>query len=203
MIPNIIHNFKDNGRYNNILHQMKSQEIKHYNLIEAEMIQKHPIRGIVRSHKKIVQTAKDVGNGSVLIAEDDLNFLCQGAYSTFLNLSRQLPDDWNLFLGGFYDANPVSITDQIAKLEGKLSGLHFYLINQNFYDTFLNADENYNLDYWLSAPEFGNCVAYATYPMLCIQNDGYSYNIGAHTKYNEGLRARYKLISNKEFLTKQ
>lgn len=189
----VIHDLSNKDREQSFLREFEIQGIVGYEIIPAEMSYKNTQQAISRSHKKCIQRAKDAGENSVLLFENDLQFVCAGAYDRFISLLSEVPADFDIFLGGFYDSLPVPITDSIAKLEGKLSGLHCYIVNGKFYDTFLGADENYNLDYWLSAPEFGNCIAYSAYPMICIQRDGYSDNVKSVTNYNEGLRMRYKI----------
>lgn len=189
----IIHNPERKDRYDLLLNELKSQDIVDFEIVPAEVSYKNTMTAISRSHKKVIRMAQERGLKEVLIGEDDLEFAAPGAFKRFLGVFKEVPADYNLYLSGFYDSIPNTITDKLAKLEGKLSGLHLYIISEKFYTTFLSAKEEYNLDYWLSAPEHGNCIAYSAYPMVCIQRDGYSDNVKTVTGYNEGLRMRYKV----------
>lgn len=190
----IIHNPARTDRYSLLIEELKSQDIQEYEIIPAEVSYKNTMTAISKSHKKIVRMAQERGLKEVMIAEDDLEFVAPGAFKRFLEVFKsEVPSDYDLYLSGFYDSIPNPITDKLAKLEGKLSGLHLYIVSEKFYETFLNAEEIYNLDYWLSAPEHGNCIAYSAYPMVCIQRDGYSDNVKSITNYNEGLKMRYKI----------
>ena len=183
----------DAVRKQNYETQFKEQGITDYEIIQAEMILKAPVWGIVRSHKKAIQLAKYRNYPEVIVAEDDLKFTCHNSYRRFISIYKDVPEHVNLFLSGWYDSDPKTVTDKIASLEGKISGLHFYIVRANFYDTLLAADEAYNLDYWLSSPEFGRAITWGANPMVCIQNDNYSYNTRQITQYNTYLHARYKI----------
>jgi hypothetical protein len=193
MTPYIIHNPARTDRYDLLMEELSSQGITEYEIIPAEVSYKNTMSAINRSHKKAIGLAQERGLPNCLIAEDDLLFVCQGAYKRFLEVFQDISADYDLFLSGFYDSLPIPVTDRYAKLEGKLSGLHLYIVNSKFYNTFLNAEEIYNLDYWLSSPEHGKAISYSAYPMLCIQRDGWSDNVKANTDYNTGLRLRYKI----------
>lgn len=181
-------------RAENVRRQMESQGIVGYELVEANMIYKHPPRGISESFKKCIRLAKDRGAKSVNIFEDDILFLTPTSYEDFLFRFRLMwHDEVDIFLGGFYDGTPVSVKPGVARIDDKLSGLHCIIVNDHFYDKFLEADENINLD-WVLSEQFKARI-YAMYPMGIIQQDGYSFNARQVTNYNEHLGKRYKLLN--------
>ena len=200
MIPVfVISTPNDAARTQNYENQFKAQGIEEFEIIPATMYPKQPCTGIAKSHKAAVRIAKERNYPEVIIAEDDLMFLHPGAYRRFLDICEEVPPHVNIVLGCFYDGTPHPITDKIAKIEGKISGLIFYVIRSNYYDKFLEADEIYNIDYWISSPEFGNANIWSTYPMICLQQDNFfSYNTKQVVKYNEYHGARYRLWDGKD-----
>lgn len=193
----VISDPKNIERVKNIKTQFASQEGDwQYEIVEAVMDYDMPRRGISKSHKKCVQMAKDQRLDSITIAEDDLKLLSPLAINLYMSSLFALPDSWNLSFGGIYsgevEKEELNRQLQWVKINNKVSGLHFYTVNSNFYDQFLSADENYNLDYFLS--EELKAKMYCIYPFVAIQNDGYSYNVKEITKYNETLHFKYKLL---------
>lgn len=183
-------------RAENLRRQMEGQGIERYELFPAVMIPKSARTGISKSHKACVQMAKDRGADKVLIMEDDLNWLCEGSYSRFMDiLGTEVPQDADLLFSGAYtiEPGPQPITDRLALCPGKVSGLHAYVVFEKFYDRFLTADEVYNIDHFLTSKEHLHAKSYVAYPFVCLQNDGFSYNIAAQTNYNEYIAQVFKL----------
>lgn len=191
----IIHNSQDKLRAENIKTQFASQEGNwQYEIVEAVMDYDMPRRGISKSHKKCVQMAKDQKLDSITIAEDDLKLLSPWSLNLYQNSFDGPIKDWDLVFGGIYSGDVIENNDSLwVKVINKVSGLHLYTVNNKFYDKFLSADENYNIDYFLS--EELKAKMYCIYPFVAIQNDGYSYNVKEITKYNETLQYKYKLIN--------
>lgn len=150
-------------------------------------------RGISKSHRTIVQKAKEMNLDEVLILEDDVQFLDKNALLKFINMSKIVPKDCDLFFAGIYDGKIEEEFSAYAKVTEKISGLHCYIVKKKFYDTFLSADVNYDLDGYISTQT--NAVSYCAYPFLAIQYDGYSYNLKGKSAHNYKLHTRYKLTN--------
>lgn len=159
---------------------------------KAFMDPQMPRRGISKTHRAIVQEAADKGLSEVLIVEDDIKFLNKESLLRFLNINRYIPKDCDMFFGGIYDGKIEKEFSAYASVIDRISGLHCYIVKQKFYEKFLSADPNFNLDFYLS--EYLKPMIYCAYPMLAIQHDGYSYNAGQEMKYNRNLHKKYKLI---------
>ena len=183
-------------RAQNVRMQMESQGITDYLLMPAFMIPKSARTGISRSHKACVRHAKALGVDKVLIMEDDINWLCPGAYNRFIDiLNTEVPKEADLFFSGAYTIEPDAqpITERMALCPGKVAGLHAYVVFEKFYDKFLAADEAYNIDHFLTSGDGVHARSYIAYPFVALQHDGWSYNVGMQTNYNQHIGKRFKL----------
>jgi len=169
---------------------------------------------INRSHKKIVQWAKDKGLEMVCIAEDDIKWCDRGAWQHFLD---NIPCDFDIYLGGISQAMTPPDT------EGRLTdwaGMHLYIVHSRFYDRFLSSNDDIDIDRSMSAREhrakmienkcrqkghikwadaiskkhFG--VFKMCLPMAAIQYNGHSYHIGREINYDHYFRVfpQYKSV---------
>jgi len=198
MLTYIIHNIENTARRERLMKELEVQtqhceEMLDAEIVKAIMVPKFPQRGISQSHKMCVQKAKDAGAKEVCILEDDVWFVCDKSFKRFLTEYENMPADGDLFFAGCYDGVFQPITDTLAHATEKLSGLHCYIVKEKFYDKFLSADETYNLDFWLTVPNFGNAKSYCTYPFVALQHDGYSDNTKTVTKYNQHIGRRFKV----------
>lgn len=187
----------DLKRLNSLTNEMDKQKKVWGGDIEiftAIMDNEMPRRGISQSHKEIVKWAKEQELSSVLILEDDVQFMCDNALEKLINISKIIPKDCDILFGGVYDGDIEKEFSTYCSLKGRISGLHCYIIFDKFFDTFLNIDENFNLDFGLSNEL--NTHFYCMYPMVALQYDGYSYNTQTVTNYNYNLHLKYK-IENK------
>jgi hypothetical protein len=184
----------DTERWSKNVQEMKSQAINgslEWNGFDAIMNSVSPLKGISQSHKGIVARAKERGLAEVCIIEDDVNFLKSSSLERFFNINKIIPKDCDLFFSGIYDGILGKEFSGYSEVTGQVSGLHCYIVKQKFYDELLAADENYNLDYFLSVmlkPKM-----YCANPLLTLQHNGYSYNTGKEQNYNYNIEAKYKL----------
>jgi hypothetical protein len=186
----------DEERQKNVNLQFASQFAKiTWRQIIAVMNPAAPRIGIMRSFKNCIHWAKHQKWNHVVIFEDDFLFLHSKALKDFLYLSEMVIEEPAIFLGGIYEGTPVPITNDIAKVEGKLSGLHAMVVPETLYDLILSAEEPYHLDWWLSMK--AKVPIYTAYPMLIVQQDGYSHNEKKITYYTENLHLKYKMVNKK------
>lgn len=193
----VIHNIHNTQRKESLIQEMSHQGLKlrkDYVLVQAEMHRGKACTGISRSHKKCIRAAKERNMPYAIIIEDDIMFLHPESLIKFQKYRSELPDDWQIYLGGIYDGTPVPISDCIATVSDKISGLHMYMVHQEFYDTFLQADEAANLDWWISTQ--AKAKMYLAYPMLALQHEFYSDNAKKVLHYNYAINKKYKLINN-------
>lgn len=219
MIPvlNIIHLPKDQfpvGRLRTEAmsreHHIKAQAFEHKFLFDGPtnwsatsgvwngIIDKElPWRGISKSHKQIVQWAKECRLPFVIIAEDDFK-LQPGGWEVFL---KNMPMNFDIYLagisGGVIGEKECRLCIDNVRPVSNWSGLFLYCVHNRFYDTFLAADETKNIDRWLSGiglPEIEKLldrkpVYKVCYPMAAITRDGVSFKSGQyvnHAKHFKG-----------------
>lgn len=152
-----------------------------------------PCRGISIAHKNVIREAKENNRPFVTVMEDDVQFACQTAYKHYI---ETIPDRFDIYFAGISGGN-VKETDNTISF---FSGMFLYTVNQCFYDAFLAADENCNIDRWISnlglkeiekilgrKPIYKIC-----YPMVAITSNGYSDNFGKEMDYTNYFR-QYQL----------
>ena len=126
-----------------------------------------PCRNISQAFKKIVQYAKEERLPFVRIAEDDMVLTSKKSWQYYID---NTPDDYDLYLGGIYAGrlNGNRILDQY-------SGHTLITVHERFYDFFLSAEENFQIDNWLG--RFSSEKKYiVTLPFVVKQMTGYSEN---------------------------
>jgi len=184
----------DHTRFHNTWRRFGGQTLEvDYECLPAIMNYEQPAVGIMQSFKKAIQTAMDSLEPSVAIFEDDLSFTSPDSLKRFYGLYNDYHvGELGLFLGGFYQGEPKELTNEIARVEGKVSGLHALIVDQKWYGTILEAEEPYNLDHWLSVVK--KVPIFAAYPMLVMQQDGLmSYNAKKVMNYTKDLHLKYKI----------
>lgn len=178
----LIHDVKRTDRHKLFMKEIEEQEIG-VEIMPAVKEYTNVRKNISEAHKNCIREAIDHDLDKVVVLEDDVRFVCQGAYKRFLELSGQLPEDWDVFTAGSYDyiiqrqGGTQYPKEPIDKLT-RFAGLHCYMVNKRFYQRFLDTRGVNNLDKNLS----GNL--YLAYPMLALQHDTYSDNVRKMTNYN-------------------
>lgn len=87
-----------------------------------------PITGIYEGHRKIIAS---LGSDPVLILEDDAT-PCKDFNDRLALFSRELPEDWDIFMLGFFTTHLSRysvITDHITKAQKNICGTHCYFVN--------------------------------------------------------------------------
>lgn len=138
------------------------------------------VRSINLSHKMIVAYAKEQGLPEICIMEEDVMFLAPGAWQHFLD---NRPKYFDLYLAGCYGLNQEAYK-RIAEGNGatrinNFAGLHCYIINETYYDKFLDMPEDMHID---NQPGMG--VFYVCSPFAALQHPGYSANNRVKVNYN-------------------
>lgn len=177
---NIIHLAHRIDRLKSLLKELECQNITDFMLWNGIIDPHITVRGISQAHKQVVRNAKNDGLREVLIAEDDLRFTANGAFEFFI---KNKPENFDLYLASIYFGK-ISESNIVQDF----SGLTFYIIAQNFYDTFLNTPEYDNIDRLLK----GKGKFIVCNPFTVIQYNGFSDNVKTHCNYQKFLRD-YKL----------
>lgn len=147
-----------------------------------------PFTGIAEAHMNCIKKAKYEKWDCVLIMEDDLVFQGKEKTLPYFNLCLEnLPDDWDVLLGGVYDGSLYKENDYWNRV-GKFCGLHFYIVNHKVYDTLLKYDYSYEYDVWMNYHLNLNC--FVTAKFIAIQRNGFSDNKGREVNYESYLKNR-------------
>ncbi len=145
-----------------------------------------PVRNINKAHKAVIREAKEAGRQSVRVAEDDLMLTCKTAYKHYV---ESMPEDYDVYFGGVSGGN-VKLNDSTVSF---FSGMFLYTVHERFYDAFLAADPDSNIDRWISnlglkeiTEILGRPPVYKIcYPMVAITSNGWSDNFGCEMDYTK------------------
>lgn len=159
-----------------------------------------PFTGISQAYKQVVRHAKEQGLEYVILADDDFLLTTDDSWQYFL---RHIPEhDWDIFLGGISGGNIIEPKNPEEHCTAEQwSGTFFFAVHKRFYDCFLMADENKNIDRWLSGiglveiekilgrkPVYKVCNPL---PVICM--DSHSDNSGKFMEHKNYF-APYKLL---------
>lgn len=146
---------------------------------------KVPLYGCLLSHINIIKKAKAEGLKSILVLEDDVEFINIEAIDKSVDqLSTRY---WSLFYLGSNTHVPLNKEDDNLLVLKKGYATHAIAYHENFYDYFL---DNFNqrkidiIDVWLS--DFGqeNFKSYCTYPITAVQVSDHSDIHNAYADYS-------------------
>lgn len=139
---------------------------------------------ISKSHKMIVQDAKNKGLSMCAVCEDDIEFADEGAWQYFID---NIPNDFDLYLASIYwgEIKPDKTVDDF-------SAMTLYIIHSRYYDTFLSTPEIGHID--RSQKERGKFVVCDLF--TAFQIEGYSDNVKRETNYFQQYLHGRKFFSN-------
>jgi hypothetical protein len=144
-----------------------------------------PMVGIGQAHINAVLIAKQNEWPSVLIIEDDLS-LRKGSIPYLEEALKNVPEDWEILLGGIYEGRLKKVNDYWASV-GEFCGLHFYIVNSNAYDKVLTYDFKHHIDRWMNL-RGERLKCYVLNKFVATQWDGFSDNIKKESKYSDKLK---------------
>ena len=156
-------------REKSFLFEMLEQDID-FKVWDAIYNPKDGKEGCCRSHKQIVQYAKDNGLKYVAICEDDIVFSSKGAWDFFL---KSIPKSFDLYLGCSYSYSHHKYINGVVS--NYFDSLTLYIVHERFYDDFLSVPNNVHIDCSLSN-FIGKKEILICQPYVCKQTDGYSFN---------------------------
>lgn len=136
---------------------------------------KIPLYGCLLSHLNIIKKAKENNWKSVLVFEDDVDFLNSEVIDHAVDQLSQR--NWSLFYLGANTHTPLERVDKnLLRLKFGYA-THAVAYHENFYDAFISQFEQKQIkiiDVWLS--EFGqeNFESFCTYPITAVQVSNHS-----------------------------
>jgi GR25 family glycosyltransferase involved in LPS biosynthesis len=99
--------------------------------------------GCLLSHLRIVHLARELGEPSVLIFEDDVVF-DENLQEKFSSYIQQLPSDWDiLYFGALHLDDLIDISDNIHRIRRACS-TYAYALNRTMYDAFIELHSRFN-----------------------------------------------------------
>lgn len=172
-----IHLPERTDRYENIKHIRKAYPFLDVRVVDAIRHETGWI-GCLRSHKKIVQSAKDAGKPYVIVIEDDCDFIVDAPtlktqLATIVDYLAEHPEIQvvngcgNLIRFTIDSVESFRETRFLRSPEVRTT--HIIVYNASAYDTVLNFEETVAVDEQLNA-----CQMVYTYPYLARQLPGYS-----------------------------
>lgn len=191
---NIIHLDKNKERRASFMKQIIEHKLP-ASVWPGIIVKGKPWTGISRAYKQVVQYAKNSNLPYCIIADDDFLLSCPESYQLFL---RDMPSEFDLYMGGIsggtVDEKFNNLKEPFAKHISFWSGTFFFAVHERFYDVFLSADEDKNIDRWFGTKALDEIekalgrkpVYKVRYPFICTCIDGISDNSGKfmeHRKY--------------------
>lgn len=134
--------------------------------------------GCIKSHVEILKIAKERNLKNVLIFEDDVVFINSVVDNTF----EQLPNDWETcYIGANLHTNLIKYSDNLFTIKQAFS-THAIAYNNTIFDFIINKYDNIEkldnyadiYDVWLSNNIQPRNKSYIIYPLVAIQEKGYS-----------------------------
>lgn len=143
------------------------------------------VDNIADSFKAVIK--KNYHNDSTLIFEDDINFTSKYSIRNWDICVSELPDDWDILLGGCYTLSHEQGSGALLKAIDFRS-LHCSLFNKKSYDKVM-SHANGHIDAYLSdLCSKGQLNVYVCNPMVAIQHPGYSFNRSQNVDYSYMLK---------------
>ena len=128
----------------------------------------------------LILTVKDVWNKitvPTLIFEDDVE-LCDNFYLKLLNITTQLPNDWDIVYLGYYHNPQITQINEHIWTAKKVYGLYGYLIHPNYAKKILNNTFpcNYQIDTEINRFN-SNSNCFVVYPPLVYASNKFTTDI--------------------------
>jgi hypothetical protein len=174
----VIHNFDSGVRYDMLMQEFKTQQIKDFQFFPAIHDINSVKKGINLAHKQCIKYALDNDLPEICVMEDDVKFTNKNSFSYFL---ENKPQDFDVYLSGIYLGEILE--DNSVE---EFAGLHCYIVNKKFYETYLSIPDDAHIDRALA--RLGKY--YVSSPFIAIQHNGFSYNTKRDMIYDDLLKDR-------------
>jgi hypothetical protein len=164
----VIYNDYRPEKYDLFMTEFERQKIE-VSIFNCIQNQNHNIvEKISESFKSVIREAKKRGDEEIAIFEDDIMFPNEKGWEYFL---KNKPDDYDIYIGGSYMIdNRIEYKPPIVKVPTYV-GNQCIIVNERYYDTWLNTDSKEHCD---SVHKDG--LFYLCFPMIALQRPGWSAN---------------------------
>jgi GR25 family glycosyltransferase involved in LPS biosynthesis len=136
---------------------------------------KIPLYGCLLSHINIIKRAKAEGLKSILVLEDDVDFINVDYIDRSIEQLKN--KEWSLFYLGANTHVPLNKEDENLLVLKKGYATHAVAYHESFYDYFIKNFERRNIpiiDVWLSDYGQENFKSYCTFPITAVQVSNHS-----------------------------
>ncbi len=136
---------------------------------------KVPLYGCLLSHIEIIKEAKRKKLRSILILEDDVEFINIDKIDS--SIEQLFKKDWSLFYLGTNLHIPLERCDENLLILKKGFATHAIAYHENFYDFYLEAFQKREIkiiDVWLAEQGQENFNCYCSYPITAVQVSNHS-----------------------------
>jgi hypothetical protein len=149
--------------------------------------------GIRKAHQNVVKWAKENNLRRVIIAEDDMMFSYRVRWENVINIINSLPKDFDIFLGGTHRLRVTErVTENLFRTD-YFSTTHFYVLNNKFYDEFINNENPMSVDIWMS--ELGK-NSYIHFPFLAFQRPSFSLRENRMVDHTRHVKKCFEYMKN-------
>ena len=174
------------------LERFKQESIFSDYIVMPGIKDKPASKGIGKTHIKCVQLAKDNKWPYVLIMEDDLVYPAKEKTLPYIEKAfKEIPNNWDIILGGVYNLRAEVYVNKYWRRVGEFCALHWYIVNEKAYDTFMKWDDTWHIDRWIGNQGLN---IYLPHKFWAIQEDGYSDNVEKITDYNSTILPNFKVL---------
>lgn len=181
----VIYNSYRPEKYDLFISEFKRQGIEDFEIFYCEQNQKHNmVERISESFKTVIRGAKEKGDSEIVIFEDDIMFENKKGWDYFLN---NKPENYDCYIGGSYFIDDRVIYKEPRTKVNSWIGNQLILINERYYDTWLNTDSKQHCD----SVHAGLGLFYLCFPMIAFQREGWSANNNAIVNYNPIVPKRF------------
>jgi hypothetical protein len=173
LIPQILHDTRLVHRIEPLMQELRRQKIYVYSFWHPVEDKDSVVRSINKSHKQIIEWAKETGKKEVLIFEDDIHFPSEKGFEYFI---QNKPEDYDIYLACTYTP-PIS--------NNLICGFHCYIVHERFYDKYLSVPIEAHVD--VAMNDLGGKYVFC-YPFPALQRKGFSANNKSESDYNVVLK---------------
>lgn len=183
----IIYNNHRPEKYDLFVAELERQKLYDWEIFHCEKNQKRVIvESISESFKSVIREAKEKGEKEIAIFEDDIMFPNVKGWDYFI---KNKPDVFDIYIGGSYAIdNRIEYKAPITKVDWYV-GNQLIIVNESYYDTWLNSDSTQHCD---SVHKKG--LFYLCWPMVALQRSGWSSNSQSVVNYNYILKEHPEYI---------
>ncbi len=180
----IVYDNRRPEKYDLFVHEMKRQGIEDYEIFHAVRLTHSVVESISESFKEVLKQAKENNEECICIFEDDIWFPNENGWKYFL---QNKPNEFDVYIGGNYLTDNRLIYEAPLVRCNEWVGNHCLIINERYYDTWLNTDSKLHCD----GAQSGLGDFYCCFPFPALQRHGFSLNHNLVVNYNASLPKEY------------